>query len=130
MKKGPVKVLIIDDDADLTTMLTDLISSIETGRENEIRVAGSGAAVEAALEAFVPDIMLTDVMVPETDVAAVVAKVRGLNSSAFVVGMSGYSREDRRVARLGSFYDDFIKKPFDVDDFEEFFAGIVEKIAR
>ena len=101
------KVLLIDDDAALTGMLTEFLrgEGFETtaafnGRE------GAAAALDPTLDAVILDVMMPDISGVET-----LQRIRS-TSSVPVIMLTAKDAEDDRVAGLELGADDYIAKPY------------------
>lgn len=107
-----VKVLVVDDEQDAR----ELIRRILTGCRAEVRVAGSVAEALTALDEFRPDLLLSDIGMPERDGFDLIRQLRssGVNAQALpAVALTAFARaEDRRRALLAGFQV-HIAKPVD-----------------
>jgi len=130
MKKTYIKILIVDDDEDIVIMLKDFISSFEDQYGLEIRSASTGVDAISSIKDFFPDVMLTDVIIPGTDGSKLASVMREYCPSSFIIGMSGFSNDDRRIASLGKFYDAFLKKPFELEEFEAIFQNAFKEMIQ
>lgn len=101
------KVLLIDDDAALTGMLTEFLK----GEGFEIATAfngreGAAAALDPGLDAVILDVMMPDIGGHET-----LQRIRS-HSSVPVIMLTAKGAEDERVAGLEMGADDYIAKPY------------------
>lgn len=86
---------------------------------------GDGKQVEAALQTFRPTVILLDMEMPGMSGEEAGGKVLNSASSARVVIVSGYDRQDARVRRLvqmGAF--DVLTKPVHAVDIERLIAQL------
>lgn len=109
------KVLIIDDNEDLRDTLVlllqdqgyDVISASDG--ESGVRVFGEAR----------PDLVLTDVIMPNSDGVEAIRRMRAIDPAARIVAMSGGSISGNdyqlRVAKEAGAMD-ALAKPFEVDD--------------
>ena len=104
-------VLLIEDDADLRTTLEIIL------RDEGLSVEGhsTGEAALARLDAFDPDIVLVDIGLPGLSGFDVVAAVRE-RSAIPVVVLTARAGSSDVVAGLESGADDYVTKPFVVDE--------------
>ncbi len=109
------RVLIIDDDAAVVAMLTDLLS-----RDDRFEVKSGSTGFEAGLLArdFLPDVILLDFKLPDVNGNAVCRTIRAVPELANtkVIMISGVADPDEIDELMRSGADAFIKKPFDVDE--------------
>jgi diguanylate cyclase (GGDEF)-like protein len=104
----PVKVLAIEDnpvDADLARMALR-----RAGVAHDFRVAGDQAELRAALETFVPDIVLCDFALPGFDGFAAQRIVREVFADVPLVFVTGTVSEERAVVAVQSGAVDFVLK--------------------
>jgi DNA-binding NarL/FixJ family response regulator len=110
-------VLVVDDDVDFCTLVTQVLRS----EAFEVRTATCGRKGLATARTFRPALVLVDVNLPDLSGYEVCRRLRrafpGEMSIVFVSGerTEGYDREAGLL--LGA--DDYITKPFDVDELIE-----------
>jgi len=107
MSGSPTKVLVIDDDPQLRT----LVSRLLTQEGYEAHVAADADEAIVALEALSPDLVLLDVMLPRTDGIDLLADIR-TRSSIPVIMLTGRGDEADRILGLRTGADDYVVKPF------------------
>jgi len=101
------KILLIDDDAALTGMLTEFLK----GEGFEIATAfngreGATAALDPSLDAVILDVMMPDISGHET-----LQRIRS-KSAVPVIMLTAKGAEDERAAGLEMGADDYIAKPY------------------
>jgi DNA-binding NtrC family response regulator len=79
------KILIIDDDETIRSVFNRFL----TGKEHEVIVAADGRQGLRVLEEQAVDLVITDIMMPETDGLEVVMAIRGKESHIPVIAISG-----------------------------------------
>jgi DNA-binding response OmpR family regulator len=106
--RAAIRVLIIEDDPDISAML-----ALHLGTEGfEVAVEQSGEAGLARLRRETPDIVVLDLMLPGMDGLAVCREVRGFDHYVPIVIVSAKSSESHRVVGLELGADDYLVKPF------------------
>lgn len=102
------RVLVVDDDEEIRTMLASTL----TFAGFEVGLADGAAAALDAIASDRPDVVVLDVSMPGADGFEVVQLIRGRDSALPVLFLSARdSVEDRvRGLRLGG--DDYVTKPF------------------
>ena len=106
-------ILIVDDTPDNCF----LIESILAGEGYKITVAESGVLAMAEIAKSPPDLVLLDIMMPEMDGYEVTRRLRANNDLPFMPILLITAFDHPSVVKgldLGA--DDFIRKPFDVDE--------------
>jgi signal transduction histidine kinase len=107
-EKKPV-VLLVDDNADMREYVRGLLS----GRFDVVLAANGREALEIA-EREHPDLVVTDVMMPEMDGFALLNQIRqdpALRPTP-VIMLSARAGEESTVEGLGAGADDYLTKPF------------------
>ncbi len=102
-----LKVLIIDDDADLS----GAISSYLQEHSLEVREASTSAAGLRVFEAFRPEVVLVDYMLPDGTALTLLPKLKELDPSGSVIVLTGYGTIDLAVRAVKQGADNFIAKP-------------------
>jgi DNA-binding response OmpR family regulator len=101
------RVLIIDDDERLNALLTEYLCRFGFS----VRTVSHPDAGLRALKADPPDLLILDIMLPETDGLAVCRKVREISRVPIVMLTARGDVTDRIVGlELGA--DDYLGKPF------------------
>lgn len=115
----PLKVLVVDDNADFATSLARLIA--HCGHRTQIALDGY-AAVEMA-EAFRPHLILVDLNMPGLDGYEVCQRVRGTAWGAHtaIAAVSGLDQVLRRCGPRAGF-DFRLEKPLAFDTLERLLA--------
>lgn len=112
-------VLVVDDELAIAETLCDVLESVG----HRALSAGNGREGLRVFEAENPDVIVSDVMMPQLDgremVRAIRATERGRDVAIILMSAA------REVARDGSIgHDLFLAKPFDLDEF----IGEVERL--
>lgn len=111
--KGPLKVLIVDDDRAVVGFLRELLE----GGEHPVVVetAHDGFDAGRKVHAFVPDIVLLDLMMPGirgTEVCRQIKQIPG-QASVRVIAMSGYLSPENEAELLAAGAECCLAKPID-----------------
>jgi two-component system, OmpR family, KDP operon response regulator KdpE len=105
------KVLAVDDEPQILTALSRGLQRVG----HEVIVARNGADGLAAAAAAQPDLVLLDLRLPDLDGIEVVRRLRSWSSVPIVL-LSGQGSERARVAALDAGADDFVDKPFSMEE--------------
>lgn len=101
-------VTILDDEADIRTMLSEALEEAGFRTMSFARAA----PFEAALRSATPDVCLVDLSLPDRDGLTLVHRL-ALEQGARVIIISGRAQVQDRVTGLELGADDYIIKPFD-----------------
>jgi two-component system, sensor histidine kinase len=122
-QKRPLRVLLVDDNADMTEMLAALLeaSGYETAR------AGDGLEAVDVATRFSPDVAFIDIGLPKLDGYEVVRRLRGrLDRRVILVAMSGYGQSEDRARSTEAGFDHHLVKPVANERIEQ----LLESVAR
>ena len=122
---GGLKVLVVDDDADARESVS--LALAQCGA----RTAAVGSAREAFLMLgdFKPDVLVSDIDMPDEDGCSFIRRVRSLRQHGLgdvpAIALTGYAQpEDQRRALMAGFQK-FVPKPVHVDEL----ASVVRTLA-
>jgi DNA-binding response OmpR family regulator len=105
------KILVVEDDSTVATMLAD---RLEAGGYS-VSGAENAAEAEVMVDQVDPDLIIVDLMLPDTHGLLLCANLRAKRSTPIIVCSATTRKEDAVLAlKLGA--DDFIAKPFSVDE--------------
>jgi signal transduction histidine kinase/FixJ family two-component response regulator len=109
MAPAQARILVADDNADMRDYLARLL-----GRHWQVSVVADGAQALASARQVVPDLVLTDVMMPNLDGFGLIRALRNDPGTVLVpvVMLSARAGEGPRVAGLAAGADDYLVKPF------------------
>ena len=108
-----LKVLVVEDSADTLALLRTIF--VQQGAQ--VSTATTAAEALSLLKSTTPDIIVSDIGMPDTDGFELLQKIRELpeleNTPA--IAISGYASEADRKQALGVGYRALMAKPVDVD---------------
>lgn len=109
-----MKILIVEDDpptaAALTTLLTHCSYAVETATD------GEGAA--NMVEAFEYDLLMLDVMLPKIDGITLCRQLRNQGYTMPILLLTGNDNSHDKAIGLDAGADDYVVKPFDLEELE------------
>jgi PAS domain S-box-containing protein len=102
-------VLVADDNADMRLYLARLLSE-----HFEVAAVSNGKAALEAVRRRIPDLLLSDVMMPELDGFGLLREFRGKPETRTIpiILLSAKAGEESRVEGLDAGADDYLVKPF------------------
>jgi len=116
MKK--LKILIVDDNVSFLEMLADFL----TDEGYEVLTTSNGRVAQDKFSEFNPDVVLTDIVMPEVDGIELLIGLRKINSDIVVMAMSGGNKGHadsylRMAEKLGA--NIILYKPFKLSELLE-----------
>jgi len=109
---SPVRVLVVDDEPNLTELLAMALRY----EGWEVRSAESGLAAVRAAKEFGPDAVVLDMMLPDFDGLEVLRRMRGDDPNVPVLFLTAKDAVEDRVAGLTAGGDDYVTKPFSLEE--------------
>jgi two-component system OmpR family response regulator len=106
------RVLVVDDEANIA----ELIATALRYEGFEVRTAGDGASALAAVRDLAPDLVVLDVMLPDTDGFELQARIRGDGQQVPVLFLTARDAVEDRVRGLTLGADDYMTKPFSLEE--------------
>jgi two-component system, OmpR family, response regulator MprA len=106
------RVLIVDDDPPLRRMLSRTLAA----EGYEVTVAADGGAALAEAERTAPDVIVLDVAMPAVDGLAVARRLRDKGDPTPILMLTARDAVADRVAGLEAGADDYLVKPFAVEE--------------
>jgi two-component system KDP operon response regulator KdpE len=116
------RVLVVDDEPQILRALRINLQA----REYDVTTAASGAAALAEAGRKPPDVVLLDLGLPDLEGVEVIRGLRGWSNAPIIV-LSGRSGSGDKVEALDAGADDYVTKPFNVD---ELFARLRAVVRR
>ena len=125
LESGKRKVLLVDDDAELVDLMSKVLD--EDGRF-EVRIASNGFDAGMMVKEYRPDIIVLDVMLPDINGKEVCHRVRADNTleDVRILCISGMIEEDKIQELRLSGADDFLHKPFDIENLIDRMCALLE----
>ncbi|MGS2586995.1 response regulator transcription factor [Streptomyces hebeiensis] len=120
---GAVRVLVVDDEPDLTEVLAGALSS----EGFEVRTAGDGRAALATARGFCPDAVVLDWMLPDMDGPRVLRELRTEQRSVCVLFLTARDAVEDRIAGITAGGDDYVTKPFSLEEVLARLRGLLRR---
>ncbi|MGH2429408.1 MAG: sigma-54-dependent transcriptional regulator [Candidatus Limnocylindria bacterium] len=105
-------VLVVDDDADVRTLLADLLQ----GEGYKVRQAKSAAEAEASVAKDPPDLVMMDVQLPDMDGIGLLRKLKLEHADLEVIVMTAFGSSSTAIKAMEHGAYDYVTKPFEIDD--------------
>ena len=118
-------VLLVEDATATITMLTDVLGT----KGYTVRSFESGVEAERLLDGVRPDVIVLDLMLPDTNGLVVCANLRAKTEAPIIICSATQQKDDPILAfKLGA--DDFVRKPFSVDELAARMEAALRRAAR
>lgn len=105
------RILVVDDEPQLIRVLRTGLKS----RGYEVRAAADGLAGFEMFTDWHPDLVITDLAMPNVDGLELCRRVRAVSQVPIIV-LSAKGEEKTKVEALDMGADDFVTKPFGIDE--------------
>ena len=106
-----VRVLVVDDEPQITRVLRTTLAA----QGYEVRVANGGEMALELMKDWTPDLVITDLAMPNMDGLALTREVRGRSQVPIIV-LSVKEDERTKVKALDLGADDYVTKPFNSNE--------------
>ncbi|MCA9971455.1 MAG: response regulator [Anaerolineales bacterium] len=108
------RILVVEDDFDISNMLRIFF----TGQGYNVEVAARGGDALDHCRTQLPDLIVLDIMLPDMDGYAVCKELRTTTRTSHIPIIFLTQRDERsdRIAGLELGADDYITKPFDIEE--------------
>jgi excisionase family DNA binding protein len=125
LDSGRKKVLVVDDDAEIVELISDILSR---DGHFDIRTASSGYEAGMVTQQFHPDLILLDYMLPDVNGNVVCQTIR--NNPEFestrIIIVSGVIKQEEIEQILKSGACEFVKKPFTISELMDKVNGALQ----
>jgi two-component system, OmpR family, KDP operon response regulator KdpE len=105
------KVLVVDDEPQITRVLRHSL----TAHRYDVRTAADGLSALDTFRDWHPDLIITDLQMPEMDGIEFCREVRKVSTVPIIV-LSVKGEEQTKVLALDAGADDYVTKPFGIDE--------------
>src|SRR5437867_13402210 len=105
------RVLVVDDEPQITRVLRTVLTS----QGYQVQTAGEGQAALANFNEWHPELVITDLFMPRMDGLELCKRIRAVSAVPIIV-LSVKGEERAKVEALDSGADDYVTKPFGIDE--------------
>ena len=120
---SPIRVLVVDDEPSLA----ELLASVLRYEGWEIRTAGDGVTAVRTAREFRPDAVVLDIMLPDFDGLEVLRRIRQDSPQVCVLFLTARDSVDDRVAGITAGGDDYVTKPFSLEEVLARLRGLLRR---
>jgi two-component system OmpR family response regulator len=119
-------VLVVDDESSLTELLTMALRY----EGWEVADAATGRAAMRLVGEFRPDAVVLDIMLPDMDGLSVLRGMRAQHPDVPVLFLTAKDAVEDRVAGLTAGGDDYVTKPFSLEELVARLRGLMRRMHR
>jgi len=119
----PLRVLVVDDEPNIA----ELISMALRYEGWDITQAHTGSKAVAAAKDVQPDAVVLDMMLPDFDGMEVLRRMRGNQPDVPVLFLTARDAVEDRVAGLTAGGDDYVTKPFSLEELVARLRGLMRR---
>ena len=105
------RILVVDDEPQITRVLRTTLSA----QGYDLRIANDGETALEIMKDWTPDLVITDLAMPQMDGLELCRRVRGKAEMPIIV-LSVRGEEQMKVRALDAGADDYVTKPFGMSE--------------
>lgn len=118
-------ILLIEDDLGAAQLLIDILENVGY----RALAAHNAADARALMERSRPDLIILDLGLPDADGLVLCSRLKAIADVPIIICSAAQDKRDRVLGlKLGA--DDFITKPFDLDEFEARVEAVLRRSAH
>jgi two-component system OmpR family response regulator len=117
------RVLVVDDEPSIL----ETVGGVLRDEGFDVATASTGRGAMATVAATRPDVIVLDVMLPDFDGIEIMRRLRADGRDVAVLFLSARDGVDDRVAGLRIGADDYVTKPFSLDELVERVRAILRR---
>ena len=121
-----LKVLVVDDEPNIR----DLLSASLRFAGHQVATAANGSDAIKMITDTSPDIVLLDVMLPDISGFGVTKKIRGMGIETPILFLTARDDTEDKVAGLTVGGDDYVTKPFSLDEIMARVSAIMRRTGK
>jgi len=120
---SPMRALVVDDEESLA----DLVGMSLRYEGWDVKTAHSVSEAMNHVKTFAPDIAVLDIMLPDGDGLSLMKSLRSVHAGVPVLFLTAKDAVDDRVAGLTAGGDDYVTKPFSLEELVARLRGILRR---
>ncbi|EFC84685.1 two component transcriptional regulator, winged helix family [Parafrankia sp. EUN1f] len=126
MQPSSPRILVVDDES----TLSELLSMALRYEGWEVQTAPDGRGALKVARDFRPDAVVLDIMLPDMDGLEVLRKLRAESPDVPVLFLTARDAVEDRVAGLTAGGDDYVTKPFSLEELVARLRGLLRRLHR
>jgi two-component system OmpR family response regulator len=120
---SPLRVLVVDDEVNIA----ELISMALRYEGWQVQMAHTGSSAVNAARELGPDAVVLDMMLPDIDGLEVLRRMRASHPDVPVVFLTARDAVEDRIAGLTAGGDDYVTKPFSLEELVARLRGLMRR---
>ena len=121
-----LKVLIVEDEIDLANLIKSSIKELFF----KVVIAKDGLEAIKKFDSFKPDIIISDIMMPNLNGLEISKKIKEKYSETPIVILSAHSHKEMLLEAINLSISKYFIKPFDIEEFIEYLKELSKKINK
>ncbi|MGI9146400.1 MAG: response regulator transcription factor [Chloroflexota bacterium] len=118
-------ILLVEDDAETASSMASALES----SGYRVTIAETGSEARAIIDHMRPDLIMLDLMLPDTDGLILTSALKTLTDAPIIICSARHEQVDRVLGlKLGA--DDFIAKPFELAELEARIEAVLRRASR
>jgi two-component system KDP operon response regulator KdpE len=109
----PARILIVDDEPQITRVLRTALST----QGYSLRIAADGVEGMEAVHEWKPDLVITDVSMPQMNGVELCREIRAISQIPIIV-LSVRNQDRMKIEALDAGADDYVTKPFSIQELQ------------
>lgn len=122
---SPIRAVVVDDE----DSLTDLLSMALRYEGWDVKLASDGQHAISVIREFRPDVVVLDIMLPDIDGLTVLSRLRADGIQTPILFLTAKDSVDDRIAGLTVGGDDYVTKPFSLEELVARLRALIRRSA-
>jgi PAS domain S-box-containing protein len=121
-----IRILVVDDDQDARLLLRAILEQ----RGAELKICESASETLASINEFKPDILVSDIGMPDVDGYSLIKKIRATDGPFRrlpAVALTAFARVEDRLKALSAGFNMHVPKPVDPSELTMVIASLVSR---
>jgi CheY-like chemotaxis protein len=116
-----LQVLLVEDEVDTREVLTLALEQYGA----EVTAVASAAEAKSAIAKFQPDVIISDIAMPEEDGYALIQQLRERGKQMPAIALTAYARDSDRTAAIAAGFQQHLSKPVEPEELAAVVADLV-----
>jgi DNA-binding NtrC family response regulator len=117
------KILVVDDEESMRDFMSIMLSK----EGYEVSQAGTGVEALGLIKKDMPDVVITDIMMPEMSGLDLMTKAREVKGDLSFIVMTAFASVDSAIEAMKKGAYDYVTKPFKIDEIKLTIKKVLER---